>query len=88
MHPSWLRAGKSEEGSGKESSAEMQRALRKRGEELEERVGSRSVRGGALGRAGSPRRVNSGRGEKRAASKVMGKDSTELAVCLLESIEK
>ena len=64
MNPSWLRAG----------------AARKRGPELEERVGSRSVEAGGFGRA------DAGRGEKTAASRVIGKDSTELAVCLLESI--
>ena len=64
MNPSWLRAG----------------TVRKRGPELGERAGSRSVEAGRFGRAGS------GRGEKRAASKVIVKDSTELTVCLLESI--
>ena len=38
---------------------------------MEERVGLRSVEAGGFGRAGS------GRGEKRAASRVIGKDSTD-----------
>ena len=69
------RARKSEQ-RARESSAETLRALSKRRGEL----GSRSVE------VGRDRRVSSGRGQKRAASSVIDKDSTDLAVCLLESI--
>ena len=84
MYRSQIVARKSEDRAGREASAETLRlrsghalrALRKRRGEL----GSRSVE------VGRDRRVSSGRGQKRAASSVIDKDSTDLAVCLLESI--